>query len=79
MNPFYSIMESPHRWWTLAGLSFGAACIGAIVMLNYGWSHLLCQLWFYAGAVLTLVFLARGVLKYVKDLTEPEQQGHPFH
>lgn len=61
MNPYYAVMESRHRWLILAGLSFGAAFVGAIMMLAWNWPHVFIQVWFYVGAALTVVFLAQAV------------------
>jgi hypothetical protein len=61
MNPYYAIMESRHRWLILAGLSFGAAFLGAIMMLAWHWPHLLIQVWFYAGAALAVGFLVQAL------------------
>lgn len=62
MNPVYSILESPHRWTILAGLSILAAVIGAIAMMAYGWPHTVELIWFYAGLAATLFFLARALI-----------------
>lgn len=60
MNPLYTVMESRHRWSILAGLSFGAGCLIAMMMLAYGWAHWLARLWLLAGIVVALYCLARG-------------------
>jgi uncharacterized membrane protein len=64
VNLVYAILESPHRWSILAGLSFAAACVGAIAMLAWGWSHTLELLWFYAGFFCSLFFATRGFLEW---------------
>ncbi len=60
MNPLYTVMESRHRWSILAGLSFGAGCLIAMMMLAYGWPHWLARLWLLTGIVVSLYCLARG-------------------
>jgi hypothetical protein len=57
-------MESPYRWLILAGLAFGAGCIGAMAMIAYGWPHLLPRLWLVAGLVLTAAFLVLALLQW---------------
>lgn len=62
MNPLYTVLESRHRWSILAGLSFGAGCLIAMMMLAYGWAHWLARLSLLAGIVVALYCLARGFL-----------------
>jgi len=62
VNPLYTVMESRHRWSILAGLSFGAGCLIAMMVLAYGWAHWLARLWLLAGIVVALYCLARGFL-----------------
>ena len=64
MNPIYSIMESPHRWWILSGLGFGAGSIGAIAMIAWNWPHGLAKFWFYAGLLAAVFFAIRGVMQW---------------
>lgn len=71
MNPLYTVMESRHRWSILAGLSFGAACLIAMMMLAYGWAHWLARLLLLAGIVVALYCLARGFLLW-KQAAERE-------
>jgi uncharacterized membrane protein len=68
VNPLYTIMEMPHRWLVLAGLAFLAACLVPIVMMAYSWPHLVAQLWFYAGAIVTIYFLVRAFLEWKEVL-----------
>ena len=75
MSPYYTIMESPHRWSILAALNFGAACIGTVVMLSWGWAHWLCTLWFYAGTILALVFAFLAVQNYFRHVVKRNEQG----
>lgn len=58
---FYAILESPHRWVILGGLSILAASAGAIMIMGYGWSHSVALLWFLAGLLASLFFLGRSV------------------
>jgi 4-hydroxybenzoate polyprenyltransferase len=60
MNPLYTILESPHRWLILAGISFTAGFFGAIMMIAYTWPHAASRIWFYAGMIVALYFLARA-------------------
>ena len=66
MNPFYTIMESPHRWLILAGISFAAGMLGAIMMIAYTWPHTASRIWFYAGTLAALYFLARAFWDWKK-------------
>jgi len=83
VNPVYGILESPHRWIILAGLSFLAACVGAIAMMGYGWSHTVAQIWFYAGFVTAVVCLGRSILQWKRAveaaLAAQEKQGPRSH
>jgi hypothetical protein len=58
MNPVYTIMESRYRWAILAGLSFLVTICGGIMMLAYGWSHVVVRVWLWLGIALTLGLLA---------------------
>jgi hypothetical protein len=64
MNPIYTIMESPYRWRLLAGISFCLGLLGALMMIAYGWSHTLIQIWFWAGTVVALGCLGRGFYEW---------------
>jgi fatty acid desaturase len=64
VNPIYSIMESPHRWLILAGLSILVACVGGMAMIAYGWPHTLVRVWLYAGLALTLFFLVEAFVQW---------------
>ena len=79
MNPYYTVMESRHRWSILAAVSFTAASLGAIVMLAWDWPHALIRLWFYVGFGLTVTFLfqaARTWWEEISDsLAEPSKTG----
>ena len=70
-------MESPNRWFILAGIAFVAGTIGAMMMLAYAWPHWLDRLWLIAGLVATVVFLILALndwLAEVKREATPEQQ-----
>ena len=64
MNPLYSLMESPHRWWLLAGISFVAGCFGGIILLAYRLPHLLGQIWLYACLFAAIAFLVAGIQEW---------------
>lgn len=68
MNPVYSIMESPHRWLILAGISFLAGCLGAIEMLALVWPHVIARIWLLAFLALTVYFLVRAFLDWKNQL-----------
>ena len=70
MNPVYAILESPHRWSILAGISGLAACLGAIVMIGYGWPYTLARVWFYAGLAAVVFFLVRAVMEWKSAVEE---------
>jgi hypothetical protein len=59
MNPIYSILESPHRWLLLSGISFLAGVIGGIVMLALVWPHAIARIWLIAALVIAAYFLMR--------------------
>lgn len=61
MNPVYSILESPHRWFILAAIALGAAFVGTIFMLAYTWPHWLARVWFYLCLAAAIILLARGL------------------
>jgi hypothetical protein len=64
VNPIYAMLESPHRWLILAGLSFLAALLGTMMMLAYTWPHWLARTWLYATLVITVYFLAQAFLDW---------------
>jgi hypothetical protein len=61
-------MESPYRWRLLAGISFTAGLLGALMMIAYGWSHTLIQVWFWLGFVVALGCLGRGFYESIKAI-----------
>jgi len=75
VNTYYSIMESRHRWLILAAIAFAAACVGAIVVLAYGWPHALARVWFYAGALVTVYFLVRAFLQWKESVEEEIEES----
>jgi hypothetical protein len=64
MNALYSILESKYRWLSLAGISFTAGCVGAMMMLALAWSHGVALAWLYLGLLLTLYFCVRAFLEW---------------
>jgi hypothetical protein len=72
MNPLDVILESPHRWSILAGLSLLIGAVGAIVMLTYAWPHGLAQAWFYIWFAAALYFGLRAFLDWKRVLDTPE-------
>lgn len=68
MNPVYAIMESPHRWLILAGISFLAGSLGAIEMLALVWPHIVARIWLLAFLLLTVYFLIRAFLRWKNNL-----------
>lgn len=67
MNPVYSILESRYRWLILAGLSFTAGCVGAMMMLAFTWKHEIALVWLYLGLLLTIFFCGRAFLDWKSD------------
>jgi hypothetical protein len=67
MNPVYTILESRHSWLILAGLSFTAGCVGAMMMLAFTWRHEVVLAWLYLGLALTLFFCFRAFVEWKKD------------
>jgi len=80
VNPLYTVMESRHRWSILAGLSFSAGCLIAMMTLAYGWAHWLARLSLLAGIVVALYCLARGFLRWKqaaeRELARLEAEAH---
>jgi hypothetical protein len=64
MNALYSILESKHRWLSLAGISFTVGCVGAMMMLALAWSHGVALAWLYLGLLSTLFFCVRAFLEW---------------
>ena len=64
MNPWYTLMESEHRWLYLSVIVFGAGCIGAIAVVGYGWSHTLARIWFYAALLVTIGLLFKAYAEW---------------
>ena len=64
MNPWYTLMESEHRWLYLSAIVFGAGCVGAIAIVGYGWSHTLARIWFYAALLVTVGLLIKAFLEW---------------
>ncbi len=64
MSPVYSILESKQRWLILAGLSFVAGCVGAMMILAFAWSHAIALVWLYLGLILALAFCVRAFLDW---------------
>ncbi len=64
MNPIYVVMESPHRWLILAGVSFVAGTFGAIEMLALVLPHVIARVWLLALLALTLYFVVRALLDW---------------
>ena len=67
MNPVYSILESKYRWLILAGLSFTAGCVGAMMILAFEWAHPVALVWLYAGLIATVVFCAQAFLDWKRQ------------
>lgn len=70
MNPIYTIMETPHRWLSWAGIVFTVALIVAIAMLLRGWDHTFIRIWFYAGLLGTVYFLVRAFVEWRAQVEE---------
>jgi hypothetical protein len=64
VNPLYAILEHRYSWLILAGLSFTAGCVGAMMMLAFTWSHDLARAWLYLSFVLTIYFGLRAFLHW---------------
>lgn len=74
-NPIYAILESPHRWLILAGLSALACLLGTIMMLAYDAPHWLARVWFYLALAITLYFLVQALLDWRSGLPEPIERS----
>lgn len=67
MNAVYVILESKYRWLSLAGISFIAGCVGAMMMLALAWRHEVALVWLYLGLFLTIYFCVRAFLEWKAD------------
>lgn len=70
-NIRYSIMESPHRWLILAGITGLVTLLGTMTILVYAWSHVFGRVFFYAGFAVTIAFLLLALLDW-KDRVQDE-------
>lgn len=68
MNIVYTIRESPHRWWILAGLAFLLGMLGAMAMLAYAWPRPLATAWLLLGLTATAIFLVLRFLQWKADV-----------
>ena len=78
MNAVYAILESKYRWLSLAGISFTAGCVGAMMMLALAWSHVVALVWLYLGLALTIYFCVRAFLEWKADAEaalDPKGEG----
>jgi len=64
LNLWYRLMERRHRWFILAAIVFGVACLGAMVMIAYGWDHTIERIWFYALMAGVLYLLVQGIAEW---------------
>ncbi|MGH2447780.1 MAG: hypothetical protein ACRDFS_04155 [Chloroflexota bacterium] len=64
MTPMYTIMESPHRWLILAGLSLGTAILFGMAFIAWLVPIILVRVWLLAGIAATLYFLVRALLEW---------------
>ncbi|HEY8686697.1 MAG TPA: hypothetical protein VIO57_13930 [Chloroflexota bacterium] len=64
MNAVYAILESKYRWLSLAGISFTAGCVGAMMMLAFEWRHEVALVSLYLGLLLTVFFGVRAFLEW---------------
>jgi uncharacterized membrane protein len=71
-NIRYSIIESPHRWSILAGITAVVTLVGTMAIIIYDWSHVFARVFFYAGLGITLVFLIMALLEW-KDRVQEER------
>lgn len=69
-NLRYSLVESPHMWFILAGISALATLIGTMAIIIYDWSHVFARVYFYAGFALTIVLIVLGVLNWKDRMDE---------
>lgn len=66
----YTITESPHMWFIIAGITALATLVGTMAILIYDWSHVLARVFFYCGLALTIVFVVLAVLDWKERLEE---------
>jgi hypothetical protein len=69
-NIRYSIMESPHRWLILAGITALVTLLGTMTILVYAWSHVFGRIFFYAGLAVTIAFLLLTLLDWKERVEE---------
>jgi len=73
LNLWYRLMERRHRWFILATIVFGVACLGAMMMIAYGWDHVIERIWFYALMAGVLYLLVQGIAEW--GAPDRESQG----
>jgi hypothetical protein len=77
VTPIYSILESPHRWWILAGIGLTAAFIGTIFMLAFRWPHSLAIIWFYLCLIAAIYCAICGILDWKARTEEALARARP--
>lgn len=65
----YTITESPHMWFIVAGITALITLVGTMAIIIYDWSHVFARVFFYCGLALTIVFVILAVLDW-KDRIE---------
>jgi hypothetical protein len=76
----YAVLESPHRWSILAGVSATGGLVGAMAFLAWGWSVWLARVWVVAGLAVAAYCLVRLVLQWKEQVDEatnlaPREKG----
>lgn len=66
----YSIAESPHMWFIVAGITALVTLVGTMAIIIYDWSHVFARVFFYCGFALTIVFVVLAVLDWKERVEE---------
>ena len=70
MTIIYAILESPHRWAILAGISATAGLVGAMAIIAWDWSLWFARIWILTGLALAAYFLVRLILQWKAQVDE---------
>lgn len=73
-NLRYTIAESPHMWFILAGITALVTLVGTMAIIIYDWSHVFARVFFYCGFALTIVFVVLAILDWKDRVEEALQQ-----
>jgi hypothetical protein len=71
----YAVLESPHRWAILAGISATAGLVGAMAIIAWDWSLWFARIWILTGLALAVYCLVRLLLQWKAQIDEAASDG----